>query len=64
MQLVNGNLNWNGPVNGVSPGYFTIRDWSFMSGGPFTQADMDGAARVALIGQTMLENLFNPGEEV
>jgi putative ABC transport system permease protein len=63
MQLVNGNLNWNGPVNGVSPGYFTIRDWSFMSGGPFTQADMDGAARVALIGQTMLENLFNPGEE-
>ena len=63
MQIVNGNRNWNGPVNGVSPSYLTIRDWSFTSGGPFTQADMESAARVALIGQTTLENLFDPGEE-
>ncbi|WHZ13388.1 MAG: ABC-type antimicrobial peptide transport system, permease component [Nitrospira sp.] len=63
MQIVNGNRNWNGPVNGVSPSYLTIRDWSFTSGGPFTQTDMESAARVALIGQTMLENLFDPGEE-
>ena len=63
MQIVNGNRNWNGPVNGVSPSYLTIRDWSFTSGGPFTQTDMDSAARVALIGQTTLENLFDPGEE-
>ncbi len=63
MQIVNGNRNWNGPVNGVSPSYLTIRDWSFSSGGPFTQADMESAARVALIGQTTLENLFDPGEE-
>ena len=63
MQIVNGNRNWNGPVNGISPSYLTIRDWSFTSGGPFTQADMDSAARVALIGQTTLENLFDPGEE-
>ncbi|WHZ22847.1 MAG: ABC-type antimicrobial peptide transport system, permease component [Nitrospira sp.] len=63
MQIVNGHRNWNGPVNGVSPSYLIIRDWSFTSGGPFTQTDMDGAARVALIGQTMLENLFDPGEE-
>ncbi len=63
MQIVNGNKNWNGPVNGISPGYLTIRDWSFVSGGPFTQADMDTAARVALVGQTVVENLFDPGEE-
>ena len=63
MQIVNGNRNWNGPVNGVSPSYLTIRDWSFSSGGPFTQADMEAVARVALIGQTMVENLFEPGEE-
>lgn len=63
MQIVNGNRNWNGPVNGVSPSYLTIRDWSFSSGGSFTQADMESAARVALIGQTTLENLFDPGEE-
>jgi putative ABC transport system permease protein len=63
MQIVNGNRNWNGNINGVSPSYLTIRDWSFSSGGPFTQADLDSAARVALIGQTVAENLFEPGEE-
>jgi putative ABC transport system permease protein len=63
MQIVNGNRNWNGSINGVSPSYLTIRDWSFSSGGPFTQADLDSAARVALIGQTVAENLFDPGEE-
>lgn len=63
MQIVNGNRNWNGPVNGISPGYLTIRDWSFVSGGPITQADMETAARVALLGQTVVENLFDPGEE-
>ncbi len=63
MQIVNGNRNWNGPVNGISPSYLTIRDWSFTSGGPFTHTDLESAARVALIGQTTLENLFDPGEE-
>jgi len=63
MQIINGNRNWNGTMNGVSPSYLTIRDWSFTSGGPFTQADLDSAARVALIGQTVAENLFDSGEE-
>ncbi|MEQ1627298.1 MAG: ABC transporter permease [Nitrospira sp.] len=63
MQIVNGNKNWNGSVNGVSPSYLSIRDWSFTSGGPFTQADLDAAVRVALVGQTVVENLFEAGEE-
>jgi len=63
MQIVNGNRNWNASINGISPSYLTIRDWSFGSGGPFTQSDMDSAARVALIGQTIVDNLFDPGEE-
>ena len=63
IQSINGNRNWNGPVNGISPGYLTIRDWSFTSGGPFTQTDLDSASRVALIGQTIVENLFESGEE-
>ena len=63
MQIVNGNRNWNGPINGISPSYLTIRDWSFSSGGPFTQADLDSAARVALVGQTIVDNLFDEGEQ-
>jgi putative ABC transport system permease protein len=63
MQIVYGNKNWNAPINGISPSYLTIRDWSYTSGGPFTQADMDVGARVALLGQTVVENLYELGEE-
>lgn len=63
MQIINGNKNWSGLVNGISPSYLTIRDWSFSSGGSFTQQDVDTADRVALVGQTVVENLFDMGEE-
>ncbi len=63
MQIIYGNRNWNGPINGISPSYLTIRGWSFTSGGPFIQSDLESAARVALIGQTVVGNLFEPGEE-
>jgi putative ABC transport system permease protein len=63
MQIINGHKNWNGPVNGISPSYLTIRDWSFTGGGPISQADLESAARVAVIGQTIVENLYEPGEE-
>lgn len=63
MQIINGNKNWSGLVNGISPSYLTIRDWSFSSGGAFTQQDVDTADRVALVGQTVVENLFDVGEE-
>jgi putative ABC transport system permease protein len=63
MQAVYGNQNWNVPVNGVSPSYLRIRDWSFTSGGPFTDAEMDAAERVAVIGQTVVDHLFSAGEE-
>ena len=62
-QIVHGHLNWNTDVKGISPGYLTIRDWSFYAGGPINQADMDATALVALIGQTVVENLFADGEE-
>lgn len=62
-QIVNGNHNWNSYTYGASPGVLTIRDWAFSSGGPFTQAELDNAARVALLGQTVVENLFDSGEE-
>ncbi len=63
MQIVNGNSNWNCYVYGASPSYLTIRDLSYSGGGAFTQTDQDSAARVAILGQTVVENLFSPGEE-
>lgn len=63
MQVVNGNRNWNVRVYGISPSYLTIRDWSYEKGGEFTQSDVDTASRVAIIGQTVVDNLFEAGEE-
>ncbi|MGD9850753.1 MAG: ABC transporter permease [Nitrospirales bacterium] len=63
MQVVYGNQNANVPVNGISPSYLRIRDWSFTSGGPFTEAEMEATSRVALIGQTVVDNVFPEGED-
>ncbi|MBX3319960.1 MAG: ABC transporter permease [Nitrospira sp.] len=62
-QIVHGNRNCNSPVYGVSTSYLHIRDWRLSSGGPFTQTDMDSAALVAILGQTVVNEIFEPGEE-
>ncbi len=63
MQVVHENKNWFTTVNGVTTGYLVIRDWSTVSGDFFTQADNDTAAKVVLIGSTVADNLFGPGED-
>lgn len=57
-QVVYGNQNWSTIVNGSMPEILDIREWAVTSGRSFTQKDVDGATKVALIGQTVLENLF------
>jgi len=63
MQIVHENKNWFTTVNGVTPGYLTIRGWSAASGDFLTQTDMDSGAKVALVGNTIVKNLFEPGED-
>lgn len=63
MQIVNGSHNSNSQVHGVSPSFLSIRDWSLSSGGSFTQTDMESAALVVILGQTLVDYLFEPGEE-
>ena len=59
-QVVFGNQNWNTQVQGVSEQYLDIRKWKMESGVFFTEADVRTAARVAVIGHTIADNLF-PG---
>jgi putative ABC transport system permease protein len=61
-QIVYGNLNWGTTVQGVTPEYFTARDWSITDGRSITQQDVDGASKVAAIGQTVALNLFGDGD--
>ncbi len=57
-QIVYENQNWNTRVRGVTPEYLEVRRWVIASGSAFTQRDVDSAADVCLIGQTVVENLF------
>ena len=52
--------NWRTSINGVSPDYFTIRDWAVASGDVFGDADVKAARKIALLGATVAKNLF-PG---
>lgn len=57
-QVVYGNQNWSTVITGTSSSFFDLRDWPVESGTIFTQRDVDGATKVALIGKTVKENLF------
>ncbi len=63
-QVVFGNTNWSTVIQGVTPEYLQIRDFTMQAGRPFTQQDIDGATKVALIGQTVAENLFGGTDPV
>lgn len=62
-QVINGSQNWPTTIQGVSPGYLTIREWKLQSGIVFSEADVNSSAKVCLIGQTIVENLFAGGED-
>jgi putative ABC transport system permease protein len=62
-QAVNGNRNWFTKIGGVPASYFSVRDLMLASGDYFQQADVDAAATVAVVGRTVEEKLFPPGEE-
>ncbi|HEX7958853.1 MAG TPA: ABC transporter permease [Terriglobales bacterium] len=63
-QLVYENQNWNTRVTGTEPQYFTIRNWPMASGTGFTQDDVRTSATVAVIGETVRQNLFGGTDPV
>jgi putative ABC transport system permease protein len=63
-QLVWGNLNWSTVIVGVTPEYFDARDWPTASGRVFGQEDVDGAAKVAILGQTVAQSLFGDTDPI
>jgi putative ABC transport system permease protein len=52
------NQNWNTNVQGESPDYWSIRNWSFAEGSSFTDQDVRGANKVCVVGKTVVDNLF------
>lgn len=64
LQVIRENKNWSTAVLGTTPEFPDIRNWPVAQGNFFTQSDMDSAAKVAVLGKTAAQNLFETGEEV
>ncbi len=50
--------NWTTSVTGTSPEYFQVRNWAAASGALFSAADVEGSAKVVLLGNTVVEKLY------
>jgi putative ABC transport system permease protein len=64
MQVISGNLNWNTRVAGVSASLLDIQNWTVVQGAWFSSSDEQGARSVAVLGQTVYQQLFaSAGED-
>jgi putative ABC transport system permease protein len=58
-QVIYGNTNWPPrEMVGVGTEYLTVRNWQLRHGGFFTERDITSAAKVCVIGHTIVEKLF------
>ncbi len=62
-QLISGANNYPSSVSGVSRGYLTIRQLTVEQGEMFTDEDIRTAAKVCVIGKTIVDNLFPDGSD-
>ena len=57
-QVIYGNQNWKTSVQGTTPDFLAVRNYSLSQGSFFSSRDDDSRARVAVLGQTVATNLF------
>jgi putative ABC transport system permease protein len=63
-QAVVANSNWPTSVYGVNNRYFSIRKYTIKSGRSFTDNEIQTYAKVCLVGQTIIEKLFENKKDV
>jgi putative ABC transport system permease protein len=62
LQIVAGNQNWSTAVFGVTPDYALVRNWPVAAGRFLTRHDEESAATAAVLGATVVQQLFGPGQ--
>ena len=62
-QVEYGDQNWSTSIQGVTPSYLNIVSWTIAEGSTMTEQENDVAETVCIIGQTVYQNLFPPGED-
>ncbi len=63
-QVVYGNKNTNTTVYGESPEYLDIKQWEVEQGDCFTEEDIRKSAKVAVVGKTIVTELFGENADV
>jgi putative ABC transport system permease protein len=63
-QVITGKGNWRTEIDGVSTDYLSIRDWGVTSGDLFTDDDVRAKRKVAVLGATIVKNLFPDSDPV
>lgn len=63
-QIVFGNQNWSTAVLGTTPDMAVVREWNTVSGRFISEQDVRSGTKVAVIGQTVVEQLFGDLEPV
>jgi putative ABC transport system permease protein len=61
---VYGDQNWATSIQGTGPNYPTIRAWAVAKGSYFTDEDVKAATKVAVLGQTVVDNLFGSANPI
>ncbi len=64
VQVTAGSNNWSTSAIGTTPSYLEVRNWEVVEGQPFTDSDQRSATRVALLGETVANNLFGDEDPV
>ncbi len=57
-QIVYGNANWSTGITGTDNRNFLIKEWNIDYGRMFSDADIKNAGKVAILGQTVVKELF------
>lgn len=63
-QIVFGNQNWASAVFGTDENMLDVRDWTLASGRNFQEQEIRSAAKVCLLGQTVVDNLFGNDDPI
>jgi putative ABC transport system permease protein len=64
VQVVFESKNWGTQYRGDTPEYLTIRRWRMNSGSMFTAKDVETGSDVCVIGQTLVDNLFDGADPI
>jgi putative ABC transport system permease protein len=61
--VIGDEQNWTSQIYGTTPAFFDLRSWNIAKGALFTTSDVDASAKVAVLGQTVVDNLYGPSAD-